>query len=306
MVGARASVRIPGLELIDPASLADGHGGIAGVGIAPRSAHRGALLAPEFERSLGTELPAGAEVALRGDLEALRYDGLRPLGLGRSVTVYAVPTSAGVATVACTAPTACRAIAASLRVTGGRTFAVGPSRTLGRAVDGELRRLTLTLRSARPGLPGAGAARTLSAAYRDTFAALEPIAISPADEALQRPLMAALRAAGLGYRDLAAAIRSHDARGYRAAAARAERGEQRVGPPQQRFREQGYRDLVGRRFRAAAIPPPPVPAKPTVTPQATATATATSTPTPTATATATATATPTPTIGIGDCRVEAC
>ena len=256
----KPAVHIPGLELIDPVSLGDARAGVAVVGIASRSAHREALLPHELTRTLRTP-PSGVEVTVRRGLEALRYDGLRPLGLGRAVVVYAVPTSVGVATVACADPAgrpgtvaaACRAIAGSLRVPGGRTFPVGPDHALAAAVDAELRRLMLTLRSGRRGLSGehrADAATTLSAGYRDTFAALEPVEISPADEAVQRPLLAALRAAGLGYRDLAAAVRSHDAGGYRAAAARAERGERRIEAAEQRFREHGYRDLVGRRFRA--------------------------------------------------------
>ena len=59
--------------------------------------------------------------------QALRYDKL-PVGEGQTATVFAVPTSKGVATLACVAEDdTCDEIASSMRITDGDAFPVGPS-----------------------------------------------------------------------------------------------------------------------------------------------------------------------------------
>ena len=62
----------------------------------------GPTLLPASFRARLSGQPEGDPVAL-GDLDALRYEGLQPKGASRPVTVYAVPTTDGVATVTCSA-----------------------------------------------------------------------------------------------------------------------------------------------------------------------------------------------------------
>ena len=81
-------------------------------------------------------MPDRTAVKLGPDgLQAYRYEGLKPAGTDRQMTVYASPTSEGVATVACLAPPAdaaafkgatARAIANTLQVSEGKPFPVGP------------------------------------------------------------------------------------------------------------------------------------------------------------------------------------
>ena len=86
------------------------------------------LLPAAFLSSTGQSsgsAPAHTAVRLpKQSLEAWRYTGLRPVGVARELTVYTVPTSAGVATVACAVPASqaaslaaqCDAIAGTLQL----------------------------------------------------------------------------------------------------------------------------------------------------------------------------------------------
>ena len=68
--------------------------------------------------------PKGETVRL-GRLEAFRYSNLRPKGFAGELTLYTVPTTGGVATVACTGRAQgtplsdCEDVAGSLKVTEG-------------------------------------------------------------------------------------------------------------------------------------------------------------------------------------------
>ena len=119
--------KIPGLVLADQVAIGptgnDGRGIVAGMAAdagGPR------LLGPGFLASLEEPPRAGDRVRL-GKVEALRYEGLEPDGFGgRALTVFAAPTSAGVATIACYAPpgggaafrTDCERVAGTLEVEG--------------------------------------------------------------------------------------------------------------------------------------------------------------------------------------------
>ena len=131
-------------------------------------------------------------------MQAYRYDDLKPNGFDRAVTVYAAPTSAGVATLACLAPAAdaesfgatCDQIANTLELSSGDPFPVGPSKDYAGAVEQDARP-----RSARPtrrarrklkcGQDAAGARRRRRARWPSAFhAAGKSLAaqdLSPAD-----------------------------------------------------------------------------------------------------------------------------
>ena len=139
---------LPGLDLADAAAYAPGgkEGGRA-VSFGQAEANDSTLLPEQFRTVLGLadgEVPDRTAVKLGPDeLQAYRYEGLEPEGSSRRATVYASPTSEGVATVACLALPAdaaafkgeCEAIADTLQITSGNAFPVGPdpayAKTLG-------------------------------------------------------------------------------------------------------------------------------------------------------------------------------
>ena len=97
-----------------------------------------------FLQALGeVPKPSGAVQIGGGDVQAYRYDNLKPNGFDRTVTVYAAPTSAGVATLACLAPAAdaesfaatCDQIANTLELSSGDPLPVGPSKAYAGAVS---------------------------------------------------------------------------------------------------------------------------------------------------------------------------
>ena len=90
------------------------------------------------------------------------------------MTLYTVPTSAGVATVACVDPSAdCESIANTLKLNGGKAFPVGPSKeyasTLSKALGGLDKKVQSgrkALQSAKTPKAQAAAAKQLSSAYK--------------------------------------------------------------------------------------------------------------------------------------------
>jgi hypothetical protein len=300
-------VQVPGLDLTRAASVGPGEeegDGSATIGFARAGAHRPSLLPASLTAALGMRpglTPERKRVQLAGGLEAYRYDGLRPRGYGRPVTVYAAPTSRGVATLACSEPDAgaerfaadCEALANSLSVTGATAYPLGPSEDFAAAVNGALDRLARVPRlgEARTARAQATAAEAVAGGYEDARAALERLEVSPADAGARAALVRALRTAGGGYRDLAAAARRTQAGRYRAAAAAAERGDAELAAALGALKRTGYRRLVTEDFRARQVPAmkrPPAPA-PTATPTV-----APPQPTPTAQPAPRPTATPTP------------
>ena len=228
---------IEGLDLARPVALSAGAGG-GGV-VAGRSAATGPTLLPAaFVKRLAGR-PAADRVRL-GALQALRYRGLRPGGAGPALTVFAVPTSRGVATVACLAPPAsaaaavfqadCQRVAASLKLSGPRAFGLGPQADYARGADRAITALAAARLRDRRALAGARTqggqgrlAAALATAHDRALRALSGLAISPADAEAHASLVAAIRRARDGYARMSRAARHHDAKGF-AAGERAVRG----------------------------------------------------------------------------------
>ena len=258
-------VAVPGLRLKDGRAAAPPSGGAVLAGLAPRDAHTPALLSGELLDALGLRsgVVPDREAVRLGDYAAYRYEGLRPRGLGRAVTVYAAPTTAGVATVACIAPLTpadCERAAETLRVSSASGFALGPDRAFGDGVDGVLAQLDAALRSHGDALRAARRARGQAAAatriagdYRAASAALAQNAPSPADQSALDGLVRATRAAGGAYADLASAARAVGPRGYRSAASRARAAERRLASALDALEDGGYETLT--RPRPRSIPP---------------------------------------------------
>jgi hypothetical protein len=209
------------------------------------SAGNSALLPSAFLASLGRpagELPPRTRVTLpTQELPAWRYRDLRPLGSTRELTAYVVPTSAGVATVACLAAPGgstlaardCEAIASTLRLRHAKPYQIGPSdayaaaltRTLGDlqgAVYTHGRALTL----AQSGPARSRAATALARDYERAARRLAAVPVSPADSAANARLVSTLQQAGNAYATVARVARTPDAAAFgraRAAAARDEK-----------------------------------------------------------------------------------
>ena len=175
---------IPGLALTDAAAYAPGgrDGGKA-VEFGMAKANDSTLLPLEFRRQLGLaagEVPDRVAVKLGpDDIQAYRYAGLQPQGFDRTVTVYAAPTSAGVATVACLAPAEaaegfgpeCEGIADTLQVSDAKTFPVGPNPAYAKTVNQTLNQLD----------------RRVAAVARRSRATVRPSAHRRAPRATSRP-----------------------------------------------------------------------------------------------------------------------
>ena len=146
------------------------------VGQVKQGAANPTLLPAGFLQALGLdagELPPRAPVQLsRSKLQAFRYTNLRPNGLSKAVTLFTVPTSAGVATLACVDPeTNCEAIANTLKLNAGTAFPVGPSKDYAAALGKTLGGLDKKVASGRDALQGAKTPKAQAAAAGDLASA---------------------------------------------------------------------------------------------------------------------------------------
>ena len=277
---------VPGLELRDAAA-ATGAGTVV-VGLANASAENPALLPAAFMEELGLprgEVPPRTNATLSGGLKAYRYADLPSSTLGRALTVYASPTSEGVAIVACVPPSeraadfegACARSAETLTAGTAKAFPLGPSATYATAVNrafgglgARLGRGRRDLREARTSRGQARAARTIAAAYGRAADALAGLELSPADRGGRHALTAGLRAAAARFRGVSAAATRADRRRYPIASRRAERAERAIQTTLASVRDGGYRGRITAEFEPVALPalrPRKQPqAKPTPTP----------------------------------------
>jgi hypothetical protein len=225
--------------------------------MAPDDAHNARLLSPK----LGDGSPTTVQL---GDLAAYRYDGLEHAG--RKLTVYAAPTSAGVATVACLAPAPdCDEIAKSLQVHGAKPLPLGPDPAF---AAGTARALTLPNRLLAVRTPDGQArvAKRIAADYGTAATSVSKLEPGPADEQLQAELRRHLRAAQHAYRALGDAAAADARTRYATAAKRAHSAELAV---RRTLRSSVYRDAIDL-ARPRTIPklrhPPSTPATPTPAP----------------------------------------
>ena len=154
--------QIPGMTFASPVAMKPpgGKGGETVVfGQVKEGANNPTLLPVGFLAALGLdggEVPPREAVQLkRGDLQAYRYKTLRPNGLDDAVTLFTVPTSAGIATLACVDPGGdCEAIADTFKLKAGTAFPVGPSKEYAAAVGKVLGGLDKKVSVRARGAPG--------------------------------------------------------------------------------------------------------------------------------------------------------
>ncbi len=224
---------IAGLAFSQPLALAPSSpaAGASGERLVAGEVHASgsSLLPAAFTSALNGTLPRPEPVRL-GALEAYRYSGLSVHGLAGTLTLYAVPTANGVATVAClgssssssSSPAAqCAQVAATLKLNGTTAFGLAPSpgyaTSLGRAF-GTLRAAagagTTRLRTASSASAQAAAAAQLAVAYNSASRALGRLTVSPAVQGTNASVAGSLAALGRDYAALAAAARAGDEAAY--------------------------------------------------------------------------------------------
>jgi hypothetical protein len=167
-----------------------------------------------------------------------------------------VPTSTGVATVACALPPAaadgfaaqCDAIAGTLQLRRGRAYPIGPSDAYASSLNGTVGELQQTTRSAEETLLGsqtlagqAAAAQAIASAYEGAAIQLAALDLSPADREANARLVKALRAAARVYRRAASAATAGDPDAYRAASAAVPGAKQEVNSALAGVRAAGYK-----------------------------------------------------------------
>ena len=224
---AESDPEIPGIPATDGLALepadSNGESGL----VATRLDSLGPALLPAELLAQLDEPPDGEAVRL-GDLQAYRYTGLEPEGFDGAVTVYAAPTSEGVATLACWSRSSldevapeCDRIAASLELQSGEPYAIGPSRGFARTVNRAFRPLDRARASGVKQLANAGtpaqqarAAGAIAAAFASAAAKIAGAQVSPEAEPARDSLVASLRQTATAYRDLAAAARKNQEGGY--------------------------------------------------------------------------------------------
>jgi Protein kinase domain len=220
---------IPGLALSQPLALAATGGSSSQRLVAGEAKASGPSLLPgSFAGALSGPLPHAEAVRL-GSIEAYRYHGLSVHGLPGPVTLYAIPTANGVATVAClSASTAaagavskCEQIAATLKLSGTTAFSLAPSTQYAAALAHIFDKLqsavsagSARLHSASSASAQATAASQLAAAYAAASVAVTRLPVSPAVQSLNASIARSLAAVGHDYAALASAARAGDEAAY--------------------------------------------------------------------------------------------
>lgn len=247
---------IPGLELTDPVVLTSVEGEGAGTLVAGTgSAARGPRLLPPAFVALLERTPRREAVRL-GSVTALRYSNLEHLRTQGRLTVYAVPTTAGVVTVACLAAGAnaretlaqCEAVATTLTLRGVESLPLGANTRYATAVNTALTALDQQrtdarrrLREARTPAAQARVAEGLARAFSAAATALEQAPAGPVEEGVHRALVNSLRRSNGAYELLARAAREHRPLAYDRAAAAVGRAEEAIDASLDALARLGYR-----------------------------------------------------------------
>jgi hypothetical protein len=183
------------------------------------------LLPPAFVRRLPGG-PPNPEAVRLGSVAAYRYTALNAASPAQRLTVYAVPTEAGVVTVACVGAGAvaspdCEAIASSLRLRGAKAFPLGPDAGYAQALGGALDKLNRDaagqaqkLGGARSRAGQASAAQALARTYTGASTTIAGLPVRPAEKPANAAIAGALKALGRDYQALGAAAGGGDRARY--------------------------------------------------------------------------------------------
>jgi hypothetical protein len=249
----------PGLTLSQPLGLVAARSAGSLVAGMATDAAGPTLLPAAFTTQLQGAPPAPHDAVLLGGLQAYRYAGLHLKGSSDALTVYVVPTSAGVASIACRAspPAAatlasCERIAATLRLSGASAYPLGPSAAYARVLNDQLARLragagaaATALQAARTPTAQAAAATKLSQAYAQASGGLARATTNPTVRDANAQLAGALAEIATAYSTAASAARSGDGARYGAAVTAVRRGVGALHRAQRSLGALGYDVRLG-------------------------------------------------------------
>jgi predicted Ser/Thr protein kinase len=227
----RSAGSVPGMSFRSPLTLtaANGTGTLTAGEVT--SAGGPTLLAPSYAAQVtsAAHSPAPDRVLL-GSVEAYRYNGLSVLGSAQPATIYAIPTTAGVATLVCLPSgnaaaggfqARCGRLAASLHLMGASAYPIGPSAAYAKLLSTTLTRLRSAaatpardLAAATTPSEQASAATRLSSAYTRAGQTLAAATVSPLDRDANAALAAALRHVSAGYAGAAGAAGGNSSSAY--------------------------------------------------------------------------------------------
>lgn len=200
------------------------------------------LLPAAFVKSLGADPKTNDTVRL-GDLQAYRYTNLDPGGFQPALTLYAVPTDKGVATIACTADPAqaakflpeCERAASTLELDGAKPFDLGLGREYVARLNGTFKRLqgardagVRGLKSAKTPAQQARAATGISRAYSAAAKSLSRAPVSPQAASANDAIVSALNDASDAWGKVADGAAKSDRGAYLAGGRAVKKAEAQV------------------------------------------------------------------------------
>jgi serine/threonine-protein kinase len=226
---SRSSVTagVPGLTFAQPLTLSVA-GAAPGTLTAGTVNGSGATLLPASFRALVQgAAPSPNDPVSIGSVHGYRYSGLQVKGLSSPVTLYVVPTSSGVVTLACRAGAGsgnfgsdCARVAATLRLSV-TTYPLGPNPAYAKTLASTLSTLdsatsgpAANLRSASSASAQADAAASLATAYQRASHDLASTTVDPATKDANAALSAALGSVAAAYTKAATAARANDTTAY--------------------------------------------------------------------------------------------
>jgi hypothetical protein len=187
------------------------------------------LLPTTFKKQLTGPAPKGEPVQL-GDLKAYRYTGLKPKNYPQDLTVYTVPTDAGVATVACSASAAqaqsflpeCERSASTLTLSGTKATDLGIPASYVNGVNGAIKTMQSKraaalkkMKSAKSPSAQASGAREAAAAYSGAAKSIAGQKIPPQVSEINTAILAALHQGAAGYTQMASGAASNNSSKYK-------------------------------------------------------------------------------------------
>jgi hypothetical protein len=180
--------RLPGIAFAQPLSLAEPGGDIQVVA-GELAATSTTLLPARFLAGLDRALPPPRRVRLAGEVNAYHYAGLSHRQLNSFLDVYVVPTTAGVATVACLADNvgllldACWRVVSKLSLASAQPVPLGPAAGFRVALISQVHQLDAADARAKQDIARAStpaeqatAFSRLQPVYRQAAATLAPLA----------------------------------------------------------------------------------------------------------------------------------
>ena len=245
---------VPGLGLRDPIAIApsggDGRSGL----VAGPVEEKGAVPVSFLKR---LRVPASPEETVRlGPGDAYRYQRLRPAGFdGRELTLYLLPTTGPVATIACFAPPGgsvgfmadCEQAAKSLELNGVRPAPLGTSEAYSGALDRTMGRLNERREKLRRRLAAATTAdgqgavcAELASAYEAAVDALVSRSLGGEERQANSRVVAVLERTSDGYGRMASAAVDGDRGAFATTGREVERLEASVRAEVEALRTRGY------------------------------------------------------------------